>query len=565
MKHSAPIDFAQYGESDFHVRAIPNKLIFQNGEPKLKSNLMVKKSLTVLISTSFLAGGSVWAGPQLTNQLGGTIPQAATNYSKSQPFICNVNDANHDITEVVIAPGETKALKYPAVNSAAVRLGGCGLDDSYIGWIYNLTAPPATIDPDPATGFKITGLTYSNGVLSGSTSYLPIQSTATADILAITPTIPASSRRLDFVGVNLSGAEFGDVIAPYSIPDLSTTTASTARSDLVTMKQYVPQGLNTVRLPISWSYLELLSSSSTLANPQWIFNDAYWTNFIRPALVTLTTAHINTMVDLHTYLHYPLYGAEFSGCGDTGYCPDGTLDTNPEHYKTVWRDIWTKIKNDPAINQNYIMFDLVNEPATDPAKPSEQLTPQQAYNVQMAVINELQNSTNNFQGKILVEGAYWSGLHSWNQDAGGNGALTNAAVFTKANMLNSGVNFGPNGDRVVINVHQYFDSNFSGNGTTCVSSLNSLNLQPFASWLTAQGLKAMVTEFGTPYNNAASCQTVLSNFVKYMVDNRATQGTGGFIGATLWGAGRGWSPTYNLYVTPTSYQFTTLMQGAITP
>jgi endoglucanase len=535
----------------------------------LKSNPILATSVIAIISTTCL-GSSLAdnpAGPVLTNQLTGTIPQGATNYATSLPYICNVNEPDHNKTEVTVAPGETRQLQYPGVNSAAVRLGGCSLDNSYVGWIYSLVAPPATIDPTPATGFTVTGLTYNNGVLSGSAAFKSIPPTDTADIAAITPNMPASRRKLDFVGVNLSGAEFGDMISPYSIPDLSTATASTPRSDLVTMKQYVPQGLNTVRLPISWSYLELLSSSSTLANPQWIFNDdAYWKTFIKPTLITLTSAQIYTIVDLHTYMHYPSYGTEYSGCGDTGYCPDGTLDKNAEHYKTVWRDIWNHIQRDltPA-QQSYIMFDLVNEPATDSSKPSEQLTPQQAFDVQMAVINELQNSTNNFQGKILVEGAYWNGLHSWNENVAGGNVATNAEVFTKQNMLNAGVNFGPNGDRVIINVHQYFDSDFSGNQTSCVSNLSTLNLPSFASWLQTEGLKAMVTEFGTPYANSTSCQPILAGFVQYLVDNRATQGTGGFIGATLWGAGRGWSPAYNLYVTPTSYQFTTLMQGVITP
>jgi endoglucanase len=132
-------------------------------------------------------------------------------------------------------------------------------------------------------------------------------------------------------------------------------------------------------------------------------------------------------------------------------------------------------------------------------------------------------------------------------------------------MINHGVNFGANGDRVIINVHQYFDSDFSGNHTSCVSNLSTLNLPSCASWLQTEGLKAMVTEFGTPYANSASCQAVLAEFVQKMVDNLATQDTGGFIGATLWGAGRGWPPAYNLYVTPTSYQFTTLIQGVIAP
>jgi endoglucanase len=123
---------------------------------------------------------------------------------------------------------------------------------------------------------------------------------------------------------------------------------------------------------------------------------------------------------------------------------------------------------------------------------------------------------------------------------------------------------------VIINVHQYFDSNFSGNHDTCVSS--GFNLQSFSDWLKAEGLKAMVTEFNTPYDNPASCQTVLSSFVQYLTDNKASAGTGGFIGATLWGAGRGWNTgasdpadRYILLVTPDSYQYNTFMQGVVTP
>ena len=548
----------------------------------MNSHLHTKLPIITLLSATFFGNCAAWAGPVLTNQLGGTVPPGTKNYIKSRPFVCNVdNQEPHETLYFAIPPDGQQALHdpgpWPNVNTGIVRLGGCDANfDPYVGFIYNLAVPTLT----PGNGFAVDSVAYNNGVLTGNIAFTAIPVTDTGDITAITPTIPAARRQLDFVGINLSGAEFGNTIAPYSIPDLSSNTAASTpgHSDLVTMKGtaaggsngYVKQGLNTVRLPISWSYLELLSATSTIQNPQWVFNSSYWNNFILPTLKTLTSAHINTIIDLHTYMHYSRYGEEYSGCGDSGYCPDGTLDTNVEDYKKVWGDIWAHIQTSLSPEQrSYIMFDLVNEPATDPAKSSEQLTPQQAFNVQMGVATTLLNSANNFPGKILIEGAYWSGLHSWSEDVGGFGSgTTNADVFTKNNIVAKLTQAGisaAKADNIIINVHQYFDSNFSGTGATCVDSLDSLNLQPFANWLTTQGLKAMVTEFGTPYNSAASCQPILNNFVKYMVDNRATEGSGGFIGATLWGAGRGWSPAYNLYVTPTSYQFTTLMQGAITP
>ena len=548
----------------------------------MKPHLFFIAPIITLISATILGNGAAWAGPVLTNQLGGTISPAAQNYIASRPYVCNVdNQEPHQTLYYSIPPGGQQALHdagpYPDVNTTIIRLGGCDENfDPYVGFIYNVAVPTLS----PGTGFSVSNVAYNNGVLTGNIAFTQIPATNSADIAAITPDIPSGRRKLDYVGINLSGAEFGKTISPYSIPDLSsaTATATPDHSDLVTMKGanangsngYVKQGVNTVRLPISWSYLELLNATSTLNNPQWIFNESYWNNFILPTLKTLTSAHINTLIDLHTYMHYSVYGSEYSGCGESGYCPDGTLVTNAEPYKTVWRDIWDHIQTGlTSAQQNYIMFDLVNEPATDTVnKPSEHLTPQQAYDAQIPVVTMLQSA--GFTGKILVEGAYWSGLHSWGEDVAGNGALTNAEVFTKSNLQNSGVNFGPNGDRIVINVHQYLDNDYSGNGASCLSSSkfnltgpSQLNLQPFATWLTSQGLKAMVTEFGTPYNNATSCQPILSSFVKYIVDNKATQESGGFIGATLWGAGRAWPASYNLYVTSTSYQFTTFMQGVL--
>ena len=139
--------------------------------------------------------------------------------------------------------------------------------------------------------------------------------------------------------------------------------------------------------------------------------------------------------------------------------------------------------------------------------------------------------TEGFSNLLLVEGTQWSGLHSWQ-------ATGNADAFKRI----TDVEFNTD-----INVHQYFDEDYSGRSSTCVNPstlLHTINAEYFVKWLKNNNKTAFVTEFGAPNN--PTCQEDLSKFLSYLQDNSSYDASEqyGFIGWTLWSAGHGWPDDY---------------------
>ena len=500
----------------------------------------------------------------ITNMLTGFGKVGTTGYESTIPVLCFQNGQGQ-----VTSPPLTYSNSYSGSQIAAysgnqyyagatIHAGGCDQNNNpYLGYIdFNLS-------PNGATTFKsyqnnsvlhmnFNNLTVdANGNLTGTPTYSPITSNLNDSTLKPT----AVTRKLPYLGVNLSGLEFSTVINTATVPDLSQADAESQvkYSDLANMRQFVSAGLNTVRVPISWSFLALGGADD------YTLNMAYWTNFVQPLLETLTSSGIYTILDLHTYMHYSWMGSQISGCNPSvSQCPDGKLDTNPNDYVGIWKNIYGQISSDSNINQQYLMLDIVNEPA---AASGETLTPTQIYNAEIPVVNYLQ--AQHFPGKILIEGDGWSGLHSWTTTTYADGK-TNAQVFSKANLQASGVDTS----NLLINVHQYLDSDFSGTQNSCQNvaalsstGVNGFNLQAFADYLKSNGLQAIVTEVGAATSAASSCQATLKGFIDYLNTNAASE-SAGFVGMTLWGAGHGWG-SYNLYVDPTTYQFTTMMNEEI--
>lgn len=157
-----------------------------------------------------------------------------------------------------------------------------------------------------------------------------------------------------------------------------------------------------------------------------------------------------------------------------------------------------------------------------------------------------------------MEGNSWSGLHSWTTTAwaskDGKTTYTNSTLFTRDNFIKAGIN---DLSKIIINVHQYLDSDYSGTHEQCLTNLKTVgldgfNLDTFTNYLQQNKLNAMVTEFGAG-SDSSSCVGALTGFLNYLKYNSAKNKDYGFMGWTIWSAGHGWG-NYNLRVTPNSYQ-----------
>jgi endoglucanase len=483
----------------------------------------------------------------ITNSIQGVGPNGAI-----RPFIC-IQNTNGQVT-LPLAPDKSGDANTASGNTSyaggAIRFDGCVIDNDYLGYLglsignkNNPTISGYTAPPGVHIAY-INSNIDAQGNLSGAIAY--------TSILPNFSFLPARTR-FDglFVGINLSGLEFGKSIAPSVIPNLSEEDAATQNSDLTDTQAFIQAGMNTVRLPISWDYLQWDGPGVGQINAD------YYDNFVKPLLETLTSANVYTIVDLHAYMRYSTYGQQYSGCGASGACPDGKLILDENAYISIWRQLWEKIKNNPNINANYLLFDLVNEPVDVPDD--------KVFTIQTAVIKMLREQQ--FDGYILVEGNAWSGLHSWTtahwkSTTGEN--YTNATLFTRDNFIKAGVT---DLSKILINVHQYLDSDYSGTHNDCLQDLsttgdNGFNLSAFTTYLAQNKLKAIVTEFGAG-TNAQSCEPPLKQFLTFLKNNNAQNHDSGFVGWTVWSTGHGWG-NYNLRVTPNSYQ-TKILKGFLTP
>lgn len=477
----------------------------------------------------------------ITNAIEGVGPNGSV-----KPWLCIQNKAG--AVTLSLAPGKSGDGNRASGNNyyvgAVLRFGGCTPENSYLGYA-NIAlsstgnnAITSYLPPDSVHVAWQNPSISSSGRVGGAIQYTAIDTN---------PNFAKgkSNAYWLFAGFNLSGLEFGKSIDPVVIPNLSEIDAESALSDLKETQTMINSGMNTIRLPVRWGYLQLDGPGKG------VINQDYYNNYIRPNLQTLTQAGIYTIVDLHAYMRYSKFGEQYAGCGADGACPDGTLILDEKAYQSVWGQLYELIDKDETIDKNFIMLDLVNEPV---AVPDDKV-----FTIQASVINFLR--AKGFKGYILVEGNSWSGLHSWTTESwnGADGqSYTNASLFTREHFAKAGIQ---DLSRILINVHQYLDSNFSGTQDDCQQDLtttgsNGFNLNAFSDYLAENQLHAIVTEFGAG-RNSASCQAPLNQFMQYLQDNSANNKDHGFVGWTIWSTGHGWG-NYNLRVKPDSYQMRVL-------
>ena len=316
-------------------------------------------------------------------------------------------------------------------------------------------------------------------------------------------------------GVNLSGAEFGSKLCASCIPTLDDSTTFTTA------------GMNTFRVPIKWSYLQPSLNGDL---------DTSYLQQIHDYTQTLLEAGYNVIIDLHAYMR-------FSPNQEAGSGQIAAADQVA--------DVWSKLTSTSATNgfnqlaktydgrnkPNQLIFDLMNEPNT--------MSTNLALDAENAAIQSIRD--NNLTNLVLIEGNNWTGLHSWTTSKGTDG-LTNADAFTPSSIHDAANNYA-------INVHQYFDSNFSGASETCINPgsqsdlLNQIKWNEFIDWAKANKLKLFVTEFGSANNQ--QCSKDIDWFLSAIEDNAYTEQAGyGFIGWTAWSAGHAWGTGYVLGLNP---------------
>jgi endoglucanase len=476
--------------------------------------------------------GATYTAIAATNNIQGIY----NNVSSDQPVLC-VQKPDGSFTTWAygqsLSPNSVSGNQY--YFGAALRSGGCSTNDIYLGWL-NVNTGSSTVSYTPPQGsyIQLTNYSYNGSQFNGRLSVLPIGAASSNFPQNPNPV----GANLWFTGFNLSGLEFSTMLNATVIPDISANGL-----DANNTIQMLNQGANAIRIPVRWAYMQ----PNGYNNPIDSYNfGVYFNNLVVPTVKIITSHQYYAILDLHSYMHYATIGTEAAGCVDgQASCPGGQLITDPQYYVNIWNKMVSSLQSS-GINTSYVMADIVNEPAVNSTDPT--LTAQQVFNMEVSVIKNLE--TQGFKGYYLVEGYGWSGLHSWQQNG-------NDTVFTRANFLNAGISAATL-NRVIINVHQYLDSNFSGTQNTCLTDINTtgpngFNLDAFTNYLKTNQFKAIVTEIGAG-TDQTTCSPTLSNILTYFKTNAYTATTGyGYIGWTAWSTGHGWGG-YNLLITPTNWQ-----------
>jgi endoglucanase len=280
-------------------------------------------------------------------------------------------------------------------------------------------------------------------------------------------------------GVSLAGAEFGESNLP------GTYNTHYVYPTVTSVSYFKAKGMNMVRLPFLWERLQPTLNQAFDATELQRLD-----NFVQQ----VTATGVTVLIDPHNYARY-----------------HGNLIGSTAVPNTAFADFWSRLATQYKDNPN-VAFGLMNEPNT---MPTEQwLT---SANAALAAIRSA--GANNL---VTVPGNAWTGAHSWTQSWYGtaNGTVMKGINDPAKNMI--------------FEVHQYLDSDSSGQVATCASAtIGSERLSAFTTWLRANGYRAMLGEFAGGDN--ATCNQAVADMLKHMTTNKDV-----WAGWTWWAAGPWW-------------------------
>jgi endoglucanase len=298
-----------------------------------------------------------------------------------------------------------------------------------------------------------------------------------------------ASAQLQFVGVNLSGEEFG-----ANVPGTYATDYITPIETEVDYFQH--KGMNTVRFPFLWERLQQSLNGVFDINESNRIYGFVWTN---------TMKGVFTVLDVHNYGGY--YGNKV-GSSQVPF--------------SAFSNFWFRVASIYRTNQ-LVIFDLMNEPNS--MDTDQWVT---AANAAIAAIRNA-GATN----LIYVEGNRWSGAWSWSSSHDiENGVDTGRSNADAMKNISDPLN------HFMIEVHLYLDFDHSGTHEEVTNIMAGVDgLSNLVAWLHANNKKAILGETAVP-NSLISTNggQALTNMLNYIQQNSDVM-----VGWLWWAAG----PWYN--------------------
>jgi len=310
---------------------------------------------------------------------------------------------------------------------------------------------------------------------------------------------------IQYAGVNLSGAEFGQNILPGSF-GVQYTYPTTAEVDY-----YKSKGMNIIRLPFRWERLQQTNSAALNAAELSRMN-----SFVSYA----TSKGMFVILDPHNFERYYPDPNNYES-STNGLVGSAVPDTD-------FANFWGQVAGIYRTN-SHVIFGLMNEPNT---MSTEQLVTSE--NAAIAAIRAA-GATN----LIFVPGNSWTGAWTWSDYYSG-GATPNALAML--NIVDPGNNY-------IFEAHQYLDSNGSGSNDGVVSpDIGWQRLTNFTAWARSNKFKGFLGEYAVPGNTIGGTGVggaALTNMLGYIRTNSDV-----WLGWSYWGGGPWWGSTPTFPIEP---------------
>jgi endoglucanase len=327
----------------------------------------------------------------------------------------------------------------------------------------------------------VSGIEY-NGTYTGVNASLFSTGNSSTTVVGATPapsTLPLLSPAgtFQYVGVNLSGLEFGTGVYP-GVLNVNYVEPTHAEIDY-----YASQGLNIIRLPFDWERLQ-----PTMDGPL----DQNYLSLIKDVVSYAASKGMTVDLDLNNFGLY--YGQEIGSAA----VPN-----------SAFANIWSQLASAFASSPN-VIFGLMGEPYEQ--TPQQWLT---SANDAIAAIR----ATGATQ-EILVPGTDYTGGESW--ESSGNASVMSGIVDPDMNFA--------------YEIHQYLDADSSGDSTSVVSpEIGVDRLTEVTEWAQSIGAKLFLAEFGVSSDSASL--TANQNMLNYMAKNtNVWQGAEEWGGGPWWGS-----------------------------
>ena len=302
---------------------------------------------------------------------------------------------------------------------------------------------------------------------------------------------PGPGQQVDFVGVNLVGAEFGEQNLPgvYGDDYIYPNPGS--------IDYFAAKGMNVFRIPFRWERMQPELEGAL---------DSTELGYLKDTISAAQDHDATVIVDPHNFARYEDDPSDDVAPGVIG------VEVEIDAFADFWRRLAREFAGD-----DLVWFGLMNEP-----HDMETELWVDAANAALEAIR-----AEDADNLVLVPGNQWTGAHAWFADYYGT---------PNSDALKSIVDPG---DNFVFELHQYFDADYSGTSSSCVSeSVGVERVEQVTEGLYEEGFRGFLAEFGG--SDDATCLGAMDQLLAHLGDNAEV-----WRGWTVW-ASTEWGLQHNI-------------------